>query len=214
MLVAVDWFKRRRSAARSLNSNPAVPPSLPFAIEFTSTWDDLIQAFEAERIGRRSRADRWVLIIMGWGWFILAIVAWLEVFPQIRAHTWWQPLLPLTLGGGLLWHNVANPFLRKRQIRANNPASQKVQFIILSDGIQIQAAGIGTFKRTWDELAAAINAKEGLLIYFTDGTANWLPQRAFQNDRMKAELHALLVQRLVENEEQQLRDAESESHSG
>ena len=176
------------------------PPSLPFSIEFTNTWDDLIQAFEAERISRRSRADRWVLIIMGWGWFLLAILAWLEVFRQIRPHKWWQPLLPLTLGGGLLWHNLAKPFLQKRQIRANNPASEMVRFIIMSDGIQIQAAGLGPLKRTWDELAAAMNAKTGLLIYFTDGTANWLPQRAFQNNRLKEGLHAFLVERLVENE--------------
>jgi len=213
MLFAIDWFKRRRFAAKQRTANPAVPPSLPFSIEYTSTWDDLIQGFEAERISRRSRADRWVLIVLGWGWFILAIVAWLKVFPQIRADKWWQPLLPLTAGVGLLWYNVAKPFFRKRQIRANNPASQKLQLVVLSDGIQIMAEGIGTSKRTWDELAAAINAKKGLLIYFTDGIANWLPQRAFQNNRMKEELYTFLVQRLVENEEQQPRDAESESHS-
>ena len=108
-----------------------------------------------------SRADRWVLIVMGWGWFLLAFVAWLKVFPQIRAHKWWQPILPLTLGAGLLWHNVAKPFLRKKRIRANNPASQELKLFFLSEGIQIQAEGIGTFKRAWDELAATLNAKKG-----------------------------------------------------
>lgn len=214
MLVAVDRIKRRRFAAKHRKTEQTIPPSLPFSIEYTSTWDDLVQAFEADRISRRSRADRWVLIVFGWGWVMLAIVAWLKVFPQIRANPWWQPFLPLAAGAGILWYQVAEPFLRKRQIRANNPASQNLKLVVQSDGIQIQAEGIGTFQRTWDELADAINAKRGVLIHFTDGIVNWLPRRVFQDEQMQERLHAFLVQRLIENERQRLSEDESESHSG
>ena len=84
-----------------------------------------------------------------------------EGFPSDKGSQMWQPILPLTLGAGLLWHNVAKPFLRKKRIRANNPASQELKLFFLSEGIQIQAEGIGTFKRAWDELAATLNAKKG-----------------------------------------------------
>jgi hypothetical protein len=205
MLFFIDWLRRRRLAAKLRNANPTAPLSLPFSIEFTSTVDDLLQAYEAKRISLLSRDFRWAHIVMGWGWVTLAIVAWLKVFPRVRADKWWQPLIPLTLGAGLLWYNVAEPFFRKRRIQANNPTSQKLHLDFVSDGIQIQAEGIGTFKRTWDELGGVINAKQGLLMYFTDGIVNWLSQRVFQNPAEKEALFSFLYDQipLVEQSEQE-----------
>ena len=206
MLFGIDWLKSRRLAAKLRNSSPTALFSFPYSIEYTSTCDDLIEAYEAERISRLSRDFRWARIVMGWGWIILAIVTWLKIFPRVRADKWWQPLIPLILGTGLLWYNVTKPFLQKRRIRASNPASQKLHLDFMSDGIQIQAEKIGTFKRTWEELAAVTNAKKGLLIYFTDGIANWLPERVFQNTVEKTALYTFLYNQIpfVEESEQEL----------
>lgn len=195
-LFFLNWWKRRRLAVRLKNLPSPIPLSLPYAIEYTSTRSDLIQGYEAERISHRNRGDRWVLIILGWGWFILPIVTWLKIFPNVRANHWWQPFIPLILGTVLLWYNVVQPFLRKRRIRVNNPASQKLRLDFLSNGIQIQAEGVGTFKRTWDELAGVVNTKKGLLIYFTDGIVNWLPQRVFQNMEAKRSLFSFLYHQI------------------
>jgi hypothetical protein len=201
ILFLIDWLKRRRLVAKFRNLNPAVPLPLPYSIEYTSTCGDLIQGYEAERICRGSRADRWVLIILGWGWFILPFVVWLKVFPNVRADKWWQPLIPLILGAGLLWYHVAQPFLRRRRIRANNPSSQKLHLEFMDDGIQVHAEGIGSFKRTWDELAGVVNTKKGLLIYFIDGVVNWLPQRIFQSEEAKRSLFSFLYGHLPDDEE-------------
>lgn len=207
MLFFIDWWKRRRLYIRLQNLKPSTPLPLPYSIEYISTCDDLIEAYEGERISHRSRADRWVLIILGWGWFILPFVVWLKVFPNVRADKWWQPFIPLIMGAGLLWYNVIEPFLRKRRIRANNPTSQKLHLEFISDGIQIQAEGIGTFKRTWDEFAAVVNTKKGLLIYFTDGIVNWLPQRVFQNMEAKRSVFTFLYNQIP-------LDKETEEESG
>jgi hypothetical protein len=196
MLFVIDWLKRRRLAEKLRSANPTAPLSLPYSIEFTSTVGDLIDAYEAKRMSRISRDYRWAYIVMGWGWFTLAIVAWLKVVPRVRADRWWQPLLPLVLGAGLLWYNLVEPIFQKRRIRADNPASQELHLDFESNGIQIQAQGIRNFKRTWDELDGVINARKGVLMFFTDGIVDWLPQRVFQNTAEKDALYSFLCHQL------------------
>lgn len=135
----------------------------------------------------------------GWNWF-----------RQFRTARWWQPIIPLIFGAGLLWANVGKPLLRKRQIRARNPSSQRLQIVIQGDRIHIQAEGVGTFTRSWNELVGVHDANQGILMGFADGVVNWLPRRVFQDEQMKRRLHAFFVQRLAETANQSLNEEDGD----
>ena len=126
---------------------------------------------------------------MGYAWLLGAIVFWRKA-SALQLTAW------IALGIGVLWKDVVKPFWKRRHIRASVAASQEVAFEFTDNAIRIEALGVGTFNRAWDELDGTINSDEGVLIYFNDGTVNWLPRRVFPNDVTKRAFHYHLLQRL------------------
>jgi hypothetical protein len=107
------------------------------------------------------------------------------------------PLIWLALGASILWSNVVRPFMKRRHIRQTARPAQNLTLEFTKDGILIEAPGAGVFSRTWNELYGARNCDEGVLVYFNDGTVDWLPRRVFPNDAAKNALHAYLLGRLL-----------------
>ena len=197
ILLADDRLKKRRLARQERTRNTLIASAdfrLPYRISFTSTREDLVQAFEAERtaVTGMRRGVRWGIIGMGWMWLLGGVVFW------HHTRQWWLPLIWLALGVSILWCNVARPFMKRRHIRKTAAASQELTLEFKDDGIHIEAPGVGTFDRTWEELDGTRNCDEGLLVYFTDGTVDWLPRRVFTNDAVKTALHAFLLKQMFE----------------
>jgi len=199
ILLASDWLKRKRLSRQEPDRNALIANAdfhLPYRISFTSTNEDLIQAFEAERtamLGMR-HGVRWLIIGMGCMWLFGAVAFFSG---HLKDRQWWLPIIWLALGVGILWTHVVKPWLRRRHIRQNAAAAQDLKLEFRQDGIQIEAPGVGVFNRTWEELDGARNCDEGLLVYFIDGTVDWLPRRVFPNDSTKAALHAFLLEKIV-----------------
>ena len=196
ILLADDWLKRRRLARQQRERTTASAEAdfrLPCRISFTSTQEDLIQASEAEQttVSGMRRGVRWGVIGLGWMWLLGAVVLW----DQARRQ-WWLPLIWLALGISILCSNVVRPFMRRRHIRKTARAAQELTLEFTTGGIHIEAPGAGVFDRTWNELDGARNCDEGVLVYFIDGTADWLPRRVFPNDATKNALHAFLLERM------------------
>jgi YcxB-like protein len=196
ILLAGDWLRRKRFAKK-------YPPAanekdvfhLPYSIEFISTREDLVQAFEAERTATSGmrRAVRWCIVGMGWLWLAGAVCFWTKASRS-------QLIIWLSLGVAIIWSNVMKPFFKRWRIRTTAPASQKLGVEITEDGIHIEADGGGAFSRTWDELDGVIDCDEGILVYFTDRIVNWLPRRVFTDSKTKAELYSYMRQRLLNAE--------------
>ncbi|MGA2854155.1 MAG: hypothetical protein ABSE90_08505 [Verrucomicrobiota bacterium] len=202
ILLASDWLKRRHLARLPRDLKAALDSGdfrLPYRISFTSTNEDLIQAFEAEKtaVSGMRRGVRWLIIGMGWMWLFGAVAFFAG---YLKDRQWWLPLIWLTLGVSILWSNVVRPFLRRRHIRETAPAAQDLTLEFTNGGIHIEAPGAGVFDRAWDELDGARNCDEGVLVYFIDGTVDWLPRRVFQNDATKNALHAFLLEQIVTDE--------------
>ena len=199
ILLASDWLKRKRLSRQEADRNALIAGTdfrLPYRIKFTSTREDLVQAFETERraVSGMRRWVRWLIVAMGCAW-LLGAVAFFTGY--LKDRQWWLPFIWLALGVSILWSNVARPFMKRQHIRKTATASQELELEFKDDGIHIEAPGVGVFDRTWEELDGARNCDEGLLVYFTDGTVDWLPRRVFPNDAVKAALHAFLLEQIL-----------------
>lgn len=202
ILLVSDRLRKWRLARQERDRNALIASvdfHLPYRIAFTSTVDDLIQAFEADRtaMSRMSRWVRWLIVGMGCLWLLGAAAFYTG---HLKNREWWLPIIWLFLGVSILWYNAVKPFLQRRHIRNSNAASQDLKLEFKQDGIHIEAPGTGEFDRTWNELDGATNCDEGILVYYTDGTVAWLPRRVFPNDDVKTALHAFLVDRMFEAE--------------
>jgi hypothetical protein len=202
ILLASDWLKQKRLSRQERDRNALIANSdfhLPYRIAFTSTREDLVQAFEAERtaVSGMRRWVRWLIVAMGCAWLLGAAAFFTG---HLKDRQWWLPFIWLALGGGILWSNIVRPFMKRRHIRNTATAAQELELEFKEEGIHIEAPGVGTFDRTWEELDGARNCDEGLLVYFTDSTVDWLPRRVFPNDAVKTALHAFLLEHMFEAE--------------
>ena len=199
ILLAGDWIKRRRVARKyPAVSNGRIAFQLPCRFEFTSATEDLLQAYAAERTavsGLRSIV-RWCVIGMGCAWLLGAIVFW-------RKASGLQLTIWIGLGVAILWRDAVKPFLKRWEIRRTAAGPKDLVLDFTEAGIHIEVQDVGVFDRSWQELDAAIDTDEGVLVYFNDGIVNWLPRRLFQDNKSKTDLYTFLVQRLLDNEEQQ-----------
>ena len=198
ILLASDWLKRRRLARQEVDRNALIASTdfrLPYRINFTSTREDLVQAFETERtaVSGMRRWVRWLIVAMGCAWLLGAAAFFTG---HLKDRQWWLPIIWLVLGVSILWSNVVRPFMKRRHIRETAASSQELKLEFTQDGIHIEAPGAGVFDRTWDELDGVRSCDEGMLVYFTDGSVDWLPRRVFPDDATKNALHAFLLQRM------------------
>lgn len=162
-----------------------------YKFSFVSTTQDLLEAHEAHRTAASGMRPvfRWAVIAMGVVWVLGAVLAWGSV------DQWWLPLIWLLLGSGILWRYVLKPSRVRRNIQESNSPSQPVELVFDTHRMTIDAAGVGRFEREWTELAGVRNTRMGILVYFTDGIVNWLPNRLFRNEAEKASLCSFVEER-------------------
>lgn len=163
------------------------------SFKFTSTVDDLLDAEDAdmtERTGLR-RSLRYAASTLAAVW---ALSGLLVVGLQRYG---WAPFIWTLLGGLVVYYLVGRSYLSRRRIRLSNPPSADIVAEFRVDQMQIDVAGHGTYRREWDELVQFRNTAQGILLYFSDGTVNWLPARAFGSGEEKQSLVDLLGSKLV-----------------
>ena len=147
-----------------------------YRYQFTSTIDDLLEAEEADMTTSTVRRwMRWVVAIIG-----LFIIIHGLLYCGSRGHCW--RALPPVIGGSLLLYYIfVRSCVRRRRIRKENAPSLELTLEFRDDCLQIDASGLGTFRREWSELLDFRNATRGILLYFDDGIVNWLPNRVFED---------------------------------
>lgn len=149
-----------------------------YQFDFTSTHQDLLDAYDAERTDRSG--------MRGWarGLVIALGVMWLSGFAGFivftpKTESIWQPLIWLVLGCFIMWQFVLQPALTRRSIRMRNAAQQPVSVAFSPEGIKACVTGQGEFERSWQELGGLVPSEKGVLLYFSDGMRHWLPTRVF-----------------------------------
>lgn len=145
--------------------------------EFTSTTNDLLDAEEAditERTGLR-RLLRYTISALATIWAASGLFAL-----GLGRHGW-IPLIWFIAGVLVAYHLVGRSYLSKRRIRLSGTCSTGVIVEFHVDYIQVEIASSGIYQRKWNELLGFRDATQGILLYFSDGTVNWLPSRIFAN---------------------------------
>mgnify|MGYP001034670325 CR=1 FL=1 len=156
-----------------------------YRFSFISTTKDLLDAYEASSTLRRSVQPffRFLLLLLGLLWAVGPVIA---VFVGVPLRFDFPGVLTdvlVWLGGcAIVWYYMIQPMRKRRQVRRKSPPEQDVVVEFSEDTLTIQALGAPNFHRSWEEVAAAVPCKKGMLFSFTDGTVNWLPKRVFSND--------------------------------
>lgn len=145
-----------------------------YKYQFTGTVEDLLEAEEAERTARSARAPfRWVVALLGIAWLVAGVIAfdW--------SNLSWRPVVWILLGIGVLYYFVIRPYLRRSRIKESNAPKQDLVLEFHDDCIKLGISGVGDFTRKWEELVEFIDARKGIIFYFSDGVVNWIPDRVF-----------------------------------
>jgi hypothetical protein len=147
-----------------------------YKYQFTSTVEDLLEAEEAERTVRSISAPfRWLIAVLG--------VAWLTA--GVLAFDWsnlsWRPVVWLLLGIGIIYYFIFRPYMRRSKIKESNVVQQGLVLEFNDDCIILRVNGVGVFERSWEELVEFVGVRKGILFYFSDGVANWIPDRVFSD---------------------------------
>ncbi|MBI4831954.1 MAG: hypothetical protein HY801_10465 [Candidatus Lindowbacteria bacterium] len=145
-----------------------------YRFQFTSTLEDLLAAEKAESDSKSMRAPfRWAIVSFGFA-LIAAGVATFDM-----AKYGWTPVLKLALGLGIVVRFSVQPFLRRRRIKKTNAPRKDITLEFAEDCLRIEVSGVGKFTRWWDEVLSVNDTEKGVTFHFSDGIANWLPNRVF-----------------------------------
>ncbi len=145
-----------------------------YKYQFTSTVEDLLEAEEAEITARSARAPfRWVIALLGVAWLVSGILAFDWSNPG------WRPVVWLLLGIGIIYYFIVRPYLRRSRIKEDNAPEQALALEFYDDYMKLEVSGVGEYTRKWEELVEFIDARKGVIFYFSDGVVNWIPDRVF-----------------------------------
>jgi len=146
--------------------------------EFTSTIDDLLEAEKAERELSLRVPFRWAIATLGIAWLVAGVTKFVNQ-PGGQSLVW------MCLGLGVLYYSVLNPIRRRGRIRRDNAPREELILEFDDEHMSLAVSRV-TFTRHWDELAGFSDTPKGVLLYFSDGIKNWLPNRVFASptDRM------------------------------
>lgn len=145
-----------------------------YKYQFTSTVEDLLEAEEAERTARSARAPfRWLIALLGVAWLVAG------VFAFDWSNLSWRPVVWLLLGVGVIYCFIFRTYLRRSRIKENNAPQQDIALEFHDDYMKLEISSVGEFTRKWEELVEFIDARKGIIFYFSDGVVNWIPDRVF-----------------------------------
>jgi hypothetical protein len=171
-----------------------------FSFRFTSTHQDLLDAYAAQQRSR-SGMRPWIrACVVGFGFMWLAgVVAFApKAFREGKA---WQPIVWFFLGTIIVWKFLVQPILRRRRIRSTTPPDQPLSLDFTDAGIHIEAEGVGVFDRVWAEVDGIVAAEKGVVMGFTDGRAHWLPNRLFRAADDRQAFISYVISRLPKKRE-------------
>lgn len=155
-----------------------------YKYEFTSAIRDLLDAEEADatRTTDLRRSLRWAVALLC-GALGLASLSAL----RLPGYSW-QPFIPFLLCCYGVYYFVVAGYVRGRRICRGNDPSREVRVEFRDDCLELAVSDYGTYRRDWHELLLFTDAARGVLLYFDDGTVNWLPDRVFRDRTEKKEL--------------------------
>ena len=173
---------------------------MSFSFRFTSTHEDLLDAYAAQQ-RLRSGMRPWVrACVVGLGFMWLA--GGVAFAPKaIREGHVWQPVVWFFLGGVVVWKFLLHPILKRRRIRATTPPTQPLVLDFTDSGIHVEAEGVGVFDRGWVEVDGIESAEKGVAMGFTDGMVHWLPNRVFRATDERQAFVSYVLGRLPKQEE-------------
>lgn len=146
---------------------------MAYEYQFTSTVDDLLEAERTEWSSRTVRPPlRWLIAASGTIWIVAGVIALASGKPLL-----W-PLIWIGFGLSLVYFFGFKTFIRRAQIKRLGAGCQKIALLFGDDSLRIEACG-REFVRKWEDFRDFVSAAKGVLFYFADGTANWLPDRVF-----------------------------------
>ena len=157
---------------------------MTFSLQFTSTRQDLLDAFRAARTAVTGMR-RWARIVFAILGFLSLAAVGAAVATGKLAQERWRSALGLLVGSLIVWKFAVRPFLMKQRIRAL-PAAQPLSITFDDAGIDIDAQGGGRFQRAWSELLGVLAVEKGVMMTFSDGMIHWLPDRAFRSAAERA----------------------------
>jgi hypothetical protein len=178
----------------------ATPCAMSFSFRFTSTHEDLLDAYAAQQRSR-SGMRPWVrACVVGLGLMWLAgLVAFApKAFREGQA---WQPVVWFLLSSVILWKFLLQPILKRRRIRTTTPPAQPLVLDFTDSGLRVAAEGVGVFDRAWVEFVRIEPAEKGVAMVFTDGMVHWLPNRIFRADERQAFI-TYIISRLPKEDEE------------
>jgi len=207
VVLPMTWLIRRRRARKRKEKELTDLFELPytgpraFLFRFESTHRDLLDAYASHRlcVTGQSAVERTLVIGLGMFWVGCVIVFGPKAIKEGR---WWQPIIPLCLGMGILWTRLFKPFLTRRRIRKANRTVQPLVVALGDSGIRIEAENLGVIDRAWEELESVEVAEKGVAIGFSDGVANWLPNRVFRGEEERRMCAAYLASMLPKEVEE------------
>ncbi len=169
-----------------------------FRYQFTSTIKDLLDAQEAEAVERTGlrRSLRWAIAaiaamgVMGAGASALEAKTITGIASSI---------LGVIITLSVIYYYVGAGILTRRRIRAHNDPSADVIAEFSDDAIHLEVSGFRTYTRDWSEFGGLIDGAKGVVIYFGDGTVNWLPNRVFSDKAERGELLDFLRKQLADS---------------
>lgn len=174
---------------------------MSFSFRFTSTHEDLLDAYAAQQ-RERSGMRPWVrACVIGLGFMWLAgVVAFAP--KAIREGKAVLPVIWLLLGGMIVWKFLVQPILKRRRIRTTTPPAQPLVLDFTDSGLHIEAEGVGVFDRAWAEFVIIEPAEKGVAMAFTDGMVHWLPNRIFRTPDERQALIDYVISRLPKEDEE------------
>ncbi|MBG9388336.1 YcxB family protein [Caenimonas aquaedulcis] len=167
---------------------------MTYRFSFVSTHRDLIDAYDAERSARagrhpRSRGLMWFVGVLWFGGFFFLGPGAFRDAPLI-SFAW------LALGVFVTWKMGLKPLIERQRITKASKPQQQLDISFTDEGMATVTPEGGSYARAWAELEAVEAARLGVLLGFSDGVRNWVPNRAFAGDEEKQAFVAYLRGRM------------------
>lgn len=174
---------------------------MSYSFRFTSTHEDLLDAYAAEQ-RERFQMRPWIrACAIGLGFMWLAGVVLLTPL-AIRDGKEWEPVVWFVVGSVIVWKFLFQPILKRRRIRTTTPPAQPLVLDFTDSGLRVQAEGVGVFDRAWEEIIRIEAAEKGVIMECLDGMVHWLPNRIFRSHDERQAFIDYVISRMPKGSEE------------